>query len=318
MRILVTGCAGFIGARVTEMMLERGDDVTGVDNLSQTMDRSLWKNEDIPFLFLRLDVTNRDQMRALWCVLAEERVDAVIHLAASTGVRDSVALPAEFMHVNAVGTTLLLDLCRAHGIPKFVLASTSSLYGITDGTPSKETDPVHALSPYAASKLGAEAACESAHHLHGIDVSILRYFTIYGPDGRRDMFVYRACESAVNGTPLTIYGDGSQSRDYTYIDDIARGTIAALKPVGCEVINLCAGHPVSLRGILDRTSILPSVCRHEEQSPADVPTTCGDYSKAAELLGWLPETGILDGMERTMAWHNEQANRTRRSTPESP
>jgi len=304
MKVLVTGCAGFIGARVVEILIDGGDEVAGIDDLSGQNHR-LPRLEGLRgFQSHRLDISEGCYYGGrLGQIFVNGRFDALIHLAAKTGVRASITNPLEYMKSNAGGTMNMLALCAKYGIRKFILASTSSLYGITDGTPSKETDPTNALSPYAASKLGAEAACEAAHHLHGIDVSILRYFTVYGPDGRPDMFVYRACEAAVNGTPLTIYGDGGQSRDYTYIDDIAQGTIAALEPVGCEVINLCAGNSVSLLDVIDSVADRPIKCRHEQQSPADVPTTLGDNDKAHRLLDWSPRVGINEGLAATLRYH---------------
>ena len=311
MRILVTGCAGFIGARVVEMLLERGDEVVGIDDLSSPTNRLARIQGTQGFHFHQLNGTAGAHMTSLCMILANQHADAVIHLAAKAGVRQSIKHPTEYMRVNALSTVILLEMCREYNIPKFVLASTSSLYGITAGTPSRETDATTPLSPYAASKAAAEAICQSYHHLHGIDVSILRYFTVYGPDGRPDMFIYRACEAAVNGTPLTIYGEGTQARDYTYVDDIAHGTIAALKPVGCEVINLAAGNSMTLHEAVRRLNALsgepiPIKIHHEEGAMADVPPTWGDNSKAAKLLGWHPSVTIRAGLEKTLAWHREQ------------
>ena len=246
---LVTGSAGFIGSRVAELLVAAGHTVTGVDDLSDAYDVRLkrWrlgrmKNAD-GYAFKEIDICNTDEMR----ILFNDGFDAVFNLAARAGVRQSVTNPWVYFRTNVDGTLSLLELCREFGVGKFVLASTSSVYGDTSKQPFNEDDKTDSpLSPYAASKKGAETLCYTYHYLHGIDVTVFRYFTVYGPAGRPDMSMFRFIRWIIEGEPVVVYGDGSESRDYTYLDDIARGTIAGLKPVGYEVINLGSDSPVTV------------------------------------------------------------------------
>ena len=247
---LVTGAAGFIASRVSERLAAAGHRVIGLDNLNDAYDPRLkqWRLERLMrlpnFVFHRLDVSDAASMER---VFNGEECEAVINLAARAGVRQSVETPGVYLETNATGTLNLLECCRRHGVKKFLLASTSSLYGAHNPMPYREdADTNRPLSPYAASKKAAEALCYSYHHLHGIDVTVVRYFTVYGPAGRPDMSAFRFVQWISEDRPVVVYGDGSQSRDFTYVDDIARGTIAALKPLGFEVINLGSDRPVVL------------------------------------------------------------------------
>src|SRR5574341_1456363 len=249
---LVTGCAGFIGAKVTGRLLAEGHTVVGVDNLNDAYDVRLkhWRLGQIrrhPRLtFHALDISARPALADLFRMQAATGApfEAVINLAARAGVRPSVQNPWVYVETNVTGTLNLLELCREHRVPKFVLASTSSLYGQNNPVPYQEnlsTD--QPLSPYAASKKAAEALCYTYHYLYGLDVTVLRYFTVYGPAGRPDMSLFRFVRWISEGQPVTVYDDGQQSRDFTFVDDIARGTIAGLKPLGFETINLGGDHP---------------------------------------------------------------------------
>src|SRR5450759_2391882 len=231
---LVTGAAGFIGSRLTEMLIEQGHAVTGVDNLNDAYDvrmkeYRLRKLQALPgFTFQKLDISERGSVEKL------PAFEAVINLAARAGVRASVENPWVFLETNITGTLNLLELCRRNGIQKFILASTSSIYGANAPHPTPETaDSDHPLQPYAASKKAAEALSHSYHAIYGIDISVVRYFTVYGPAGRPDMSMFRFTRWISEGEPLQLYGDGEKSRGFTYVADIARGTIAALKPLGC-------------------------------------------------------------------------------------
>ena len=214
-----------------------------------------------------------------------------------------------YLETNLTGTLNLLELCLEHDIKKFVLASTSSLYGTNNAMPFREdADTSHPLSPYAASKKAAEILCNTYHHLHGIDVTILRYFTVYGPAGRPDMSYFRFVQWIYEDRPVTLFGDGAQTRDFTYIDDVARGTIAGLKPLGYEIINIGSDTPVVL---IDSIRLIEelvgneAILDYQPRHPADVLDTWANIQKAKDLLGWKPEVDFNDGMKRTVYWYQD-------------
>ena len=310
---LVTGVAGFIASKVAEFLLDAGHKVVGVDNFSAAYDLRLkeWRLKQIQgrpnFDFHRLDITERDALTKLFDTAGE--FDAVINLAAWAGVRKSVANPWIYLETNAQGTLNLLELCREHEVPKFVLASTSSLYGADNPRPYNETqDTSRPLSPYAASKKAAEALCYTYHYLHGIDVTVFRYFTVYGPAGRPDMSLFRFTQWINEGRPVTIYGDGSQQRDFTYVDDIARGTIAGLKPLGYEIINLGSDTPVVLMDtvrLIEELSGKEAQLEYQPRHPADVMATWADISKAKQLLNWHPRFSYREGIAALVNWYQD-------------
>ena len=310
MNVLVTGCAGFIGWRVAALLLLEGHRVVGVDNLNEAYDPRLkrWRLAEMEgqpgFAFHLADVCDRAALEAVFS--AAGPFDAVIHLAARAGVRPSVEDPWAYVETNVTGTLNLLELCRRCGVGKFVLASTSSLYG--DGPrPFREDQPTdRPLSPYAASKKAAEALCYTYHRLYGLDVTVLRYFTVYGPAGRPDMSIFRFVRWIAEGEPLVLHGDGTQERDFTYVDDAARGTLLALRPVGYEVINLGSDRPVSLRKVISFLQELlgrDAVIIQKPVHPADVSATWADIAKARALLGWEPRTSLEEGLRRTVNWY---------------
>ena len=320
MNILVTGCAGFIGWKVCELLLEEGQTVIGIDNLNDAYDVRLkhWRLQHLEahakFCFRRLDISDRKAVRALFntshqspATSHQPPIDAVINLAARAGVRQSLEDPWAYYETNVIGTLNLLELCRLSGIKKFVLASTSSLYGAKNTRPfGEEANTDGPLSPYAASKKAAEALCYTYHHLHGLDVTVFRYFTVYGPAGRPDMSIFRFIKWIAENEPLTLYGDGTQERDFTYVDDIASGTVLGLKPLGYEVINLGSDRPVELQQIIKSIERLLSqhaVIQSRPVHPADVPATWADVSKARKLLGWRPQTAWEDGLAQTVEWY---------------
>jgi len=323
-RYLVTGCAGFIAANVCRRLLDKGHRVVGVDNLNDAYDPRLkeWRLGQLQqypqFSFQRLDIGDWAALEARFRTdeQAKESVDqrpysAVINLAARAGVRASVENPWVYLQTNCEGTLILLELCRRFGVEKFVLASTSSLYGAHNPVPyGEDADTNRPLSPYAASKKAAEALCYTYHHLHGLDVTVFRYFTVYGPAGRPDMSVFRFVRRIAEGEPIVVFGDGTQERDFTYVDDIARGTIAGLRRLGYEVINLGSDRPVRLttviEGIGGLTAQTPQI-EYRPAHPADVPATWADISKARRLLDWSPTVSIEDGLRYSVDWY--RANR---------
>ncbi len=312
-RYLVTGAAGFIGSKVSEQLLEAGHEVAGLDELNDAYDPRLkhWRLDRLKpragFQFSQTDIRDRAALERAW-----ERAgpfDAVLNLAARAGVRQSLEDPWVYLDTNATGTLNLLELCRQRGTGKLVLASTSSLYGSRNAVPYREdADTNHPLSPYAASKKAAEALCHSYHHLFGIDVTVVRYFTVYGPGGRPDMSLFRFVQWVSEERPVVVFGDGTQSRDFTYVDDIARGTIAALRPLGYETVNLGSDRPMVLMDALKLIEQLVGKEANIEYRPfhkADIHATWADITNAREKLGWEPSVSHEQGIENLVRWYQE-------------
>jgi nucleoside-diphosphate-sugar epimerase len=307
--ILLTGAAGFIGWETGKMLLAGGKHVLGVDNLNDYYDVRLKKHrlEDLVgherFSFYRADI---EDLQALEAIFTENRIDAVVNLAARAGVRYSMANPFVYMSSNAKGTLNLLELMRRHKVGKIVLASTSSLYA-GQKMPFSEDLPVNTpISPYAATKKAAEAMAYSYHYLFGIDVSVVRYFTVYGPAGRPDMSIFRFIKWIDDGTELVLYGDGSQSRDFTFVSDIADGTVKALKTVGFEVINLGNSQPHELKeviSLIEQYLEKRAVIRREPFQKTDMMATWADIGKARRLLGWEPQVSLVEGLRMTVDWY---------------
>ena len=341
---LVTGAAGFIASRVCACLLAEGHTVVGIDNLNDYYDVRLkdyrlgqllgdprWNQQGNPkasayagsgrrtsaaagtvpagrFIFEPVDI---EHLAALDRLFGEFKFDAVFNLAGRAGVRYSLENPHVYMTTNALGTLNLLECQRKFDVRKHVLASTSSLYAGCP-MPFNEDQPVNMpLSPYAASKKSAELLAYSYHKLYGLDVSVLRYFTVFGPAGRPDMSPFRFIKWIDEGTPLKLFGDGSQSRDFTYVDDIARGTVLAARPLGYEIINLGGGRtPLSLHEMIRfiETALGKKATVHEQPfQSVDMRDTCADISKARRLLGWQPLIAAEAGIQRTVEWH--RANR---------
>ncbi len=308
---LLTGAAGFIGSRLADFLLREGHDVYGLDNLSPAYDVRMKHYrlnglQDKPnFHFLQDDITDKAILERLDASVPA--VEAVINLAAVAGVRASMKDPWSYLYTNTLGALNMLEYCAREGVKKFVLASTSSLYGDEGTPPHAESAPSdHPLAPYAASKKGAEAFAYAYHHLYGLDVSVLRYFTVYGPAGRPDMVMFRFCQWIAEGRPVYVTGDGEQSRGFTYVDDIARGTIQALGPVGYDVFNL-GGHEVitinRLIGMLEERLGKKADLHYIATHPADVFTNVADVSKARARLGWEPQVGLEEGVSRLVEWY---------------
>ena len=336
--ILVTGAAGFIGAKTTELLLAEGQTVVGIDNLNDYYDvrlkhyrvntllgqaeklhtsPTLSENSvglakvdsaDGRFHFYHLDIENQQSVDALF---EAHEFASVLNLAARTGVWQSMENPYVYMSTNTVGTLNLLEAMRRREVNKMVLASTSSLYA-GQNMPFVETQPVNTpISPYAATKKAAELMAHSYHYLYGLDISVVRYFTVFGPCGRPDMSMFRFIEWILNEKPIELFGDGEQSRDFTYVDDIARGTIAAQKEVGYEVINLGGGNnPVSMNSVIAQIETGLGKQAVIDQKPfhkADMKSTWADITKAKRLLDWEPKVSLEDGIRKTVEWH--QSNR---------
>ncbi len=310
--ILLTGAAGFIGAKTAELLLEEGFEVIGLDNLNDYYDVHIKQYRlgkltgKKGFQFNKIDIENYSSLERLF---KENKIAAVVNLAARAGVRYSLENPHIYLSTNAQGTLNLLEAMRLNGVKKMVLASTSSLYA-GQKMPFSEDLPVNQpISPYAASKKAAEAMAYSFHYIYGLDISVVRYFTVFGPAGRPDMSVFRFIKWIDEGKPLELFGDGSQSRDFTYLDDIAKGTVKALKNVGYEIINLGGGNnPKSinyiinkLEGYLGKKAIIEKKPFHK----ADMLKTWADITKAKRILDWQPGVDVDEGLELTVGWHLE-------------
>lgn len=313
-KVLLTGAAGFIGARTADLLLQAGIEVVGIDNLNDYYDVKL-KAQRLAglkhphFTFLEMDIENKSGLKAIF---AQHHFDVVFNLAARAGVRYSMENPDIYMSTNAMGTLNLLECMREHKVPKMVLASTSSLYA-GQPMPFKEDLAVNTpISPYAATKKAAEVMAYAYHYLYGIDVSVVRYFTVYGPAGRPDMAPYIFAEKLLKGEELPVHGTGGQSRDFTYVDDICEGTILAAKKLGYEIINLGGGNnPYTLHqmiALMEKYSGKKAKLKLLDPIKADMEVTWADISKAKALLGWKPKTSFETGIQKLMQWHQSRPN----------
>lgn len=311
---LVTGAAGFIGARVSQMLIEEGHTVVGIDNLNDAYDvriklfRLKFLRELAGFTFHQKDISNWEDVQAI--AETSPAFDAVINLAARAGVRASTEVPFKVLASNTTGALSMLELCRHYNVPKIIQASTSSIYGANPPYPTPETaNSDYPLQAYAASKKGAEALCHSYRHLFGVDVSILRFFTVYGPAGRPDLAMFRFVQWISEGRPLHLNGDGKQSRGFTYVDDIARGIILALKPVGYEIINLGGHEVITINDLITMTEELvggKAEVIHHPAHPADMRQNHADVTKARQMLGWEARVCLREGMQNLVAWYNAE------------
>src|SRR5690349_4575744 len=307
---LVTGAAGFIGARTSELLIKDGHTVVGIDNLNEAYDLRMkdyrlkrLKSMD-GFDFRKLDIADK----SIIDIFKGEKFDGVINLAAWAGVRNSVKNPWVYVDSNMTGTLNMLEICRQTGTEKFVVASTSSIYGENPPYPTPETaSSSEPLQPYAASKKGAEAMSHAYHHLYNIDVTVVRFFTVYGPAGRPDLSIFRFVKWISEGQPVRVNGDGEQSRGFTYIDDIARGIMAALKPLDYEVINL-GGHEVitinNLIKLIEDVVGKKAIVEYGPPDPADMRSNWADVTKAGAMLGWEPQHDMRAGIEKLVEWYN--------------
>jgi UDP-glucuronate 4-epimerase len=311
MNFLVTGGAGFIGSHVCERLLESGHSVCAFDDLNnfyapELKRRNLRELQSLarPFEFIHGDLTD---LTALEEPFASANFDQVIHLAARAGVRPSLEQPALYQRVNVEGTVNLLEVARRRGVKKFIVASSSSVYGVNSKVPFSEDDPIfHPISPYAASKLACEALGHVYHHVYGLDVVMLRFFTVYGPRQRPDLAIHKFASLILRGEPIPVYGDGSTSRDYTYIDDTLEGIMACTRrEFGYQIYNLGESQTVKLSRLielLENALGLKALIKRLPLQPGDVPLTCADITKAREQLGYQPKIPIELGISLFAKW----------------
>ena len=318
--VLVTGAAGFIGSHASVAFLRRGDRVTGLDNFDPYYDPARKRanvreiGDEAPGAPIELvegDLRDRGLVNRLF---AEQRFDAVVHLAAMAGVRASVADPVKYYDVNLGGTLTLLEAARAHGCRSVVYASTSSVYGATKRVPFREDDPAdRPLAPYAASKRSSELLGFSYHHLHGLRFTALRFFTVYGPRGRPDMLTYKLIDAIRTGQPLDLYDGGRMTRDWTFVTDTVQGIVSAVDAeLGYEVINLGRGEPVLVTRYLEafeRVTGRVVPYREAPRPEADVDVTHADITKAQKLLGYAPTVSVDEGARRAVEWYEKSVAR---------
>ena len=317
MNFLITGGAGFIGSHVCERLLHAGHSVWAFDDLNAFYDPQIKRRNlrDIQslaksFEFIHGDLTDAAVVEDLF---ADVKFDQIIHLAARAGVRPSLEEPALYQRVNVEGTVNLFESARRHGVKKITMASSSSVYGVNAKVPFAESDPIfHAISPYAASKLAGEALAHVYHHVYGMDIVSLRFFTVYGPRQRPDLAIHKFARLIRDGRPIPVYGDGSTARDYTFIEDILDGILACTKQsFGCEIFNLGESQTVPLSRLielLEETLGRKAMIERHPLQPGDVPRTCADISKARDRLGYQPRVPIEQGLPRFVDWFNHSAN----------
>ncbi len=313
---MVTGGAGFIGSHVCDTLLEKGKKVVCADNLNSYYPqkikiKNISHNLDNPDFHLM--VKNLSAKEKVEDIFKAHKIDKIIHLAARAGVRPSIERPDLYQESNVQATVNLLEASKKHGVKHFVFASSSSVYGNCKQVPfHEELDVNNPISPYAASKRSCELFCHTYHHLFSMNITCLRFFTVYGPRGRRDMAPFLFTDAVHKGKPITMFGDGTTKRDYTYISDIVDGIIKAMeKPMGFEVINLGNSDTVELKrfiAVIENTVGKKANIKTKPMMPGDVDITFADISKAKHLLGWEPKTKIEEGLKLFYEWYKENVN----------
>jgi len=309
LKVLVSGGAGFIGSHLADKLLERRSIVICYDNFSpyySGKEKNVRNNLNNPnYHLVKADILDFESLSE-----AMKDVDVVFHLAAQPGVRYSVEHPAEVSQINVNGTISVLETARRREVGKIVYASSSSVYGNPEGMPIGEEHPLAPISPYGVSKLAGEKYCQVYRRLYGLDIVILRYFTVYGPRQRPDMAIHRFVDQISNGKPPVVYGDGKQTRDFTYVDDIVAGTIEAAQAEGYagEAFNLGGGHRISVNDLLQRLikllgkeNVIQPV--YEAAKPGDVENTHADIGKARGILGYEPRTSLEEGLKNFTEWY---------------
>ncbi|MDB6035399.1 MAG: Epimerase [Verrucomicrobiales bacterium] len=314
MNFLVTGGAGFIGSHVCERLLRTGHSVWAFDELNDFYSPAI-KQQNLkvlralnkPFTFVQGDLADR---AALDAVFQSTKFDQVIHLAARAGVRPSLAEPALYQRVNVEGTTNLLEAARLTHVKKVTIASSSSVYGVNAKVPFSESDPIFsAISPYAASKLACEALGHVYHHVYGMDIVMLRFFTVYGPRQRPDLAIHKFAQLISAGKPIPVFGDGSTARDYTFVSDTVDGILAVTqKEFGYEIFNLGESQTVTLKyliELLEQALGKKAVIDRQSTQPGDVPITYANIEKAQAKLGYHPQIKIEQGIPLFVQWFRE-------------
>jgi UDP-glucuronate 4-epimerase len=299
MKVLVTGAAGFIGSHLCERLLRDGCVVLGVDNFDDFYDPQI----------KRRNMTDIRDQAAMNKVIAKG-VDIIVHLAAKAGVRPSIEQPLLYADVNVNGTAALLEAAKEHKVGKFIFGSSSSVYGNNEKVPFSEDDNVDfPISPYAATKKAGELICHAYHHLYGISLTCLRYFTVYGPRQRPDLAIHKFSRLIEQGKPIPVYGDGTMSRDFTYIDDIIDGTVAAMEKCnGFHIYNLGESRPITVNDLvaeIEKALGKKAIKEYVPPQPGDVERTYADVSKAVNELGYNPKTKIEDGLSKFVTWLRE-------------
>jgi len=312
MKVLITGAAGFIGSHLCERLLSEGRTVVGVDNFDEFYDPQIKRGniagclENENFELVEADIRDRAAMDET----VGKDIDIIVHLAARAGVRPSIAQPLLYADVNVNGTTVLLEAAKEQRIGKFIFGSSSSVYGNNEKVPFSEDDNVDfPISPYAATKKAGELICHTYHHLYGISVTCLRYFTVYGPRQRPDLAIHKFASLIGQGKAIPVYGDGTMSRDFTYIDDIIDGTVAAMeKCAGFHIYNLGESRPITVNDLvaeIEKALGKKAIKEYVPPQPGDVERTYADVTKAVSELGYNPKTKIEDGLAKFVTWLRE-------------
>jgi UDP-glucuronate 4-epimerase len=321
--VLVTGGAGFIGSHLCERLVRRGCTVVALDSFDPFYDPAVKRRnvaalrEAKRFRLVEADIRDLAQVERALDDAGIGGVDAVVHLAARAGVRPSIEAPVLYSEVNVAGTAAMLELACRRGISRFVFGSSSSVYGNNAKVPFSEADPVdHPISPYAATKRAGELLCHTYRHVHGLSVVALRFFTVYGPRQRPDLAIHKFGRLMLEGRPIPLFGDGTTARDYTFVDDIVRGIEGAIAYTGAhpgafEIVNLGGSRPATLRRLVELLSeafgVEPRVQWLPAQ-PGDVERTYADVGRARELLGYVPEVPLEEGIPRFAAWLREESS----------
>jgi UDP-glucuronate 4-epimerase len=311
---MVTGCAGFIGSHVTEHLLEKNENIIGVDNFNDFYDPKIKKRNIMPsmnnprFRLVNGDIRDTEKLGKIF---KDFEIETVVHLAACAGVGHSFKNPELYYDVNVNGTRGVLDLAARYKVKNFIFASSSSVYGINKKVPFSEEDETNnQISPYAKTKKAGEKLCQEFHETSGLNITCLRFFTVYGPRGRPDMAPFKFTKLISEGKEIEMFGDGSSSRDYTFVEDIAQGIIAAVyRNLGLEIINLGNERPIELRQLIkliEQNVGKKAKIRQLPTQKGDVPLTHADISKARHLLGYIPRVSFEEGIKRTVEWYKKE------------
>ncbi len=320
--VLITGAAGFIGSHLTDRLLDLGWAVVGLDNLNDFYDPAIKRRNLEPaldrraFTLIEADIRDRSAVQQ---VLTQHHPSCVVHIAAMAGVRPSIQRPDYYADVNVNGTVNVLDAAVASGVERFLFASSSSVYGNNPKVPFSETDSVdHPISPYAATKKAGELICHTYWHLHRMPITCLRFFTVYGPRQRPDLAIHKFLRLVAQDQPIPIFGDGSTSRDYTYVDDIITGVLAALDRCdGYNLFNLGGNAPVSLKqmiAIIEKVTDQPVRVDPQPMQPGDVQRTWADLTRSQAELGYQPATSLSEGIAKQWAWVQQQPSLGRKQS----